>query len=75
MTNHMTVIQVARAIGMSTETVCRRIRSEQLEAYRNGNGWVIPRAAVLKWLRDEQRDAQQTARDKWQSRIDRVRVS
>jgi excisionase family DNA binding protein len=76
MANHMTVIQVAKAIEMSTETVYRRLRSGDLEGHHNGNNggyWVIPRTAVLKWLREEQRDAQQAARDEWQIRIDAVR--
>jgi excisionase family DNA binding protein len=71
MSNHLTVAQVATAIGKSNKTVYRYLDEKRIKAVKNGFGYVVPRAAVVAYLRGEQRKA----RVEWQERIDRVRAA
>jgi excisionase family DNA binding protein len=70
MGNLLTVAQVAKAIGRSEKTVYRYIKQGRMEADRT-YGVLVPRAEVVRWLRDEQK----RARDEWQERIDKVRAA
>lgn len=52
-TKYLTPAQVAEALGMSTYTVCRKLRRGELTCIRAGDGpkapWRIPETEITKY--------------------------